>query len=370
MRNTRDNKRTDNTARPAAMDSTKSARRLRFGVIGAGGIALRRTIPGMLKATNCELVAVMNPSRIEAIAKRFRVPGAYEDDRDLLADPRVEAVYIASPVHCHLDQIRRSAEAGKHILSEKPLTLNPRQTRAAIDACKSNGVRLQIGFMMRFHGAHRRIKELVDEGHLGKLVYVRAQLSCWHPPVAKGWRQDPTTGGGGSLIDMATHLYDLIQLFAGPIARLTALTGNLVQPYRSEDSSTTLLELKSGAHATVDCFFCIPDDASRTRLELYGSAGAILAEGTIGQGTGGRLEGLFGQAGRPYSPTQGKDVVPRFARIPFERINTYTAQCEYFADCVLGGKPIQVNGPDAAMRSADITAAAYRSARLGRVLAV
>ncbi len=77
---------------------------------------------------------------------------------------------------------------------------------------------------------------------------------------------------------MASHLYDLIQYFAGPIRKITALTGNLVQDYQSEDASTTLLELQSGAQATVDCFFCIPDEASRTRLEIYGSGGAVLAE--------------------------------------------------------------------------------------------
>lgn len=369
MPNSPDTRRAKGKARSTTAPA-QTGRRLRFGVIGAGGIALRRTIPGMLKAANCDLVAVMNPSRVDAIAKHFHVPAAYQDERDLLADPRVEAVYIASPVHCHLGQIRRAAEAGKHILGEKPLTLNPRQTRAAIDACEANGVRLQIGFMMRFHGAHRRIKELIDAGQLGRIVYLRAQLSCWHPPISNGWRQDPATGGGGSLIDMATHLYDLIEYFAGPIARVTALTSNLVQPYPSEDSSTTLLELACGAHATVDCFFCIPDDASRTRLEIYGSAGSILAEGTIGQGVGGRLEGLFGRTERPYRPAQGKDVGAKFKRIPYKRVNTYTAQCEYFARCVLDGDAILENGPESAMHSADLTAAAYRSARLGRVVGV
>ena len=92
---------------------------------------------------------------------------------------------------------------------------------------------------------------------------------------------------------MASHLYDLIEYFAGPIRKITALTGNLVQDYKSEDASTTLLELQSGAQATVDSFFCIPDEASRTRLEIYGSAGAVLAEGTIGQSGGGKVEALL-----------------------------------------------------------------------------
>ena len=266
--------------------------RVNFGVIGAGGIARRRTIPGMLKAKNCRLVAVMNPSDPDRIAEEFKVPRAYRREEELLADPEVEAVYIASPVQHHARQIMLCAEAGKHILCEKPLTRDLREARKAAAACRKRGVLLQEGYMMKFHGAHLKIKELIDKGKLGRIVYLRAQLSCWYPKIAGAWRQDPKNGGG-ALIDMASHLYDLVEYFAGPIRKITALTGNLVQDYKSEDASTTLLELQSGAQATVDCFFCIPDEASRTRLEIYGSAGAVLAEGTIGQSSGGKVEALL-----------------------------------------------------------------------------
>jgi len=349
--------------------ATKSVR-LNFGVIGAGGIALRKTIPGLLRAPNCRLVAVMNPSRAEAIARRFGVPRFYERDVDLLADSEVQAVYIASPVVFHARQIRLAARAGKHILCEKPLTLNPRQTALAVAECRRHRVILQEAYMMKFHGAHRRLKEIIDAGKLGRIVYLRAQLSCWHPPIANGWRQDPRSGGGGALIDMATHLYDLLEYFAGPIARLTALTGHLVHPYRSEDSSTTLIEFQSGAQATVDCFFCIPDDACPTRLEVYGSQGAVLTEGTIGQGSRGRMKGIFGLGDTPYDPTQNKDVAARFRSIPFPAVNTYTAECEDFAANVLGSRAPDLNGPATSLRIARLTAAAYAAARTGRMIRV
>src|SRR5712672_1911881 len=96
--------------------------RVNFGVIGAGGIARRRTIPGMLKTKNCRLVAVMNPTAPDRIAEEFKFPRAYRREEELLADPEVEAVYIASPVQHHARQIMLCAEAGKHILCEKPLT--------------------------------------------------------------------------------------------------------------------------------------------------------------------------------------------------------------------------------------------------------
>ncbi len=342
------------------------AKQVGFGVIGAGGIALRRTIPGMLRAKSCRLAAVMDPVSIDRIAAQFGVRG-YRKEADLLADPAVEAVYVASPVDCHARQIAAAAEAGKHVLCEKPLCLNLREAKQAVRACQKHGVFLQEGYMMKFHAAHVKIKELVDAGRLGKIVSMRAQLSCWYPRIKGAWRQDPKRGGGGSLIDMATHLYDLLEYFAGPVRRLVARTGSLVQDYRSEDASTTLLEFASGAQATVDCFFCVPDEASRTRLEIYGSQGAILTEGTIGQGTGGKVEGLFGLGDAAYDAAQKKDVLPTFQRIPFKPVNPYTAECDYFARSILEGRPPELSGADSALHLMALVEKAYASARDGRV---
>jgi predicted dehydrogenase len=345
-------------------------KRVNFGVIGAGGIAYRKTIPGMLKAKNCKLVAVMDPLNIDRIAAEFGVSKAYSKEADLLADAEVEAVYIASPVFCHARQIQMAAEAGKHILCEKPLTLSLQQAKAAVAACRKYRVFLQEGYMMKFHGAHLKIRELIEHGRLGKLVYMRAQLSCWYPKIEGAWRQDPKKGGGGALIDMATHLYDLLEYFAGPIRRIVAMTGSLVQDYKSEDASTTLVEFKSGAHATIDCFFCIPDQASRTRLEIYGSQGAILTEGTIGQSKRGKMEGVFGLGDTGYDAAQNKDTVRHFEKIPFRAVDPYTAECAYFADCILNGRPPTINDARHAIRIMALTEKAYASYRTKSIMTV
>lgn len=339
-----------------------------FGVIGAGGIAYRRTIPGMVKAKNCRLVAVMDPVGVERVAAEFKVPKAYTSEAELLADPEVQAVYIASPVHCHAKQIQMAAAAGKHILCEKPLTLTLPQTKEAVAACKQAKVYLQEGYMMKFHGAHAAIKQRIDEGRLGQIVYMRAQLSCWYPKLEGAWRQNPKLAGGGALIDMATHLYDLLSWFAGPVRRVVATVNTLVQDYKSDDASTTLLEFKSGAQATVDCFYCIPDEASRTRLEIYGSQGAVLAEGTIGQSVGGVLEILETSAPAGYDAQQSKDVARKFQKTPFPKINPYTAECEYFADCILQRRAPSLNDGKNALRIAELTDKAYRSAKQRKML--
>jgi predicted dehydrogenase len=337
------------------------ADRVNFGVIGAGGIARRKTIPGMLRSKHCRVVAVMDPVGAAEIAAAFDIPRAYEKESELLADPEVQAVYIASPVYCHPGQIRMAAEAGKHILCEKPLAADARQSREAVDACRKRRIFLQEGYMMKFHGAHQEIRRIIDQGRLGRIVYLRAQLSCWYPKIKGAWRQDPRLGGGGALIDMATHLYDLLEFFAGPIRRIVAAVGTLVQDYRSEDASTTLLEFKSGAHGTVDCFFCIPDEAGRTRLEIYGSKGAILSEGTIGQSERGKLEGYFSGAPAGYDASQNKDIRRRFERIPFAAVNPYTAECDCFARCILENLSPATNDGRNAIHIMSLVEKAYAS---------
>jgi len=242
------------------------------------------------------------------------------------------------------------------------------QTKEAVAACKQAKVYLQEGYMMKFHGAHAAVKQLIDEGRLGKIVSMRAQLSCWYPKMEGAWRQDPKLGGGGALIDMATHLYDLLAWFAGPVRRVAAMVNTLVQDYKSDDASTTLLEFKSGAQATVDCFYCIPDEASRTRLEIYGTQGAVLAEGTIGQSVGGVLEVLQSAGAAGYDARQNKDVARKFQRMPFPKINPYTAECAYLADCILQRRPPALNDGRNALMIAELTDKAYRSYKQRKML--
>ncbi len=313
------------------------ADKLAIGVIGAGGIARRRPIPGLLEARTSRLAAVMDVAGAEEIAREFSAPAAYSREADLLADPSVQAVYVATPVHLHRAQVEACAAAGKPLLCEKPLAAATADAAAMAGACAKAGVLLREAYMMPYHGAHQAMRRLIAEGRIGRVVSVRGQLSCWYPPIEGAWRQRRATGGGGALIDMASHLYQLIETLVAPIEWLTAVTGNLVHAYESEDASTTLMRLANGAQATVDAFFCVPDAASRNRLEIYGSHGALVSEGTIGQDGGGTLWGCFEESAAGYDA--GQQVRQGgYVEIPFERVNPYTAECEAFADAVRAGE--------------------------------
>jgi predicted dehydrogenase len=345
------------------------SRNIRWGVIGSGGIASRRTIPeGILPACNAELAAVFDVARKvnEEAARKFgatAVPGI----GDLLAS-EIDAVYIATPAHLHYEQVLRCARAGRHVLCEKPLGMTVAEAEGMLAACKEAGVELGTAFMMRFHSQHRAALDLVREGRLGKPVYARAQLSCWYPPIEGAWRQDPATGGGGSLIDMGGHCIDLLELFLGAVVKVACFTNNTVHPYAAEDSAVAMLSFAGGALATVDAFFCIPDEASENVVELFGSRGSILAKGTIGQASRGRMVAHLQEAQGGYDAQQARPSAGGVEISP-EPVNMYRAEIEEFSQALLDGRPSTLTG-EAGLRSQKILTACYESAKTGRTCSV
>ena len=147
-------------------------KKVKWGVIGAGGIADRRTIPGMMLAENAELVAVMeiNMELAEKIRSKYNCKYAYDNYQDLIDNPEVEAIYIASPVFAHVEPALAVAKAKKHLLCEKPIAFTVEETKNIIEACKAAGVKYATGYMMRFGAYHMAIKKLIEEGKIGNVV--------------------------------------------------------------------------------------------------------------------------------------------------------------------------------------------------------
>lgn len=287
---------------------------IKFGIIGAGGIADRRTLPGMLLSRYARPYAVMelDGGFAEALRVKYGAEKAYTDWRQLILDPEVEAVYIATPVMLHAEQAIFAARHGKHILLEKPVALTAAEGENVVSVCESAGVKCAAGFMMRRHAAHMKMRELIEQGKLGQLVSARAQLTCWYPKIEGVWRQDRTKSGGGALMDMGIHCIDLLQYITGSRVReAKGFTDNRTFDYNADDSSDVLLKLENGAVAFVDSHFNIPDEAAFCRLELYGTRGSILAQGTIGQTEGGVVRvTLCGDKG--YDASQNRAIEPTY----------------------------------------------------------
>ena len=343
------------------------ADRIRWGVAGCGGIARRRTIPeGIVRAGNGRLAAVwdLDGTATREVASQFGARAA-DDLADLLRDD-VDAVYIASPPAAHGVQAHACARAGKHVLCEKPLGMTVEDVESMIGGFRRAGLRLGCAFMMRFHAQHQAALGLVRGGRLGRPVLARAQLSCWYPPLAGAWRQDPRAGGGGALIDMGGHCIDLLEMFFGPARRVSCVTGRLVHGYASEDGAVATLEFGNGAMGIVDTFFCIPDDGSQNRLELYGSGGSILASGTIGQGERGTMTAFLADGAGGYDARQARAAgggVP----IDPEPVNMYRAEIEEFGAAILEGREPS-HDAGLGLRSQRVIQACYESARTGRAV--
>jgi predicted dehydrogenase len=339
--------------------------KIRWGVIGSGGIARRRTIPeGLLPAANAQLIAIcdIDPRTNAEVARQFGVT-AFSSLEELL-QAEIDAVYVATPAYLHTEQACRAAEAGKHVFCEKPLGLSVAEAERILGTCEKARVKLGTAFMMRYQSQHQAAQRLIQEGKLGKPVYARAQLSCWYPPVPGAWRQDPKLGGGGSLIDMGGHCLDLLEMFFGPANAVTCMVQRSVHPYPSEDSAVALVRFENGALATVDTFFCIPDNSSKNRFEIYGSLGSILAQGTIGQGEAGEMTAFLEAKDLAYDAQQSRALAGGIVIAP-PPVNMYRAEIEAFSRALLQGEDTSPSA-HAGLRSQILLAACYESARTGK----
>lgn len=336
--------------------------KVRWAVVGSGGIARRRTIPeGIVPAANAELSGVYdsNAQVNRDVAKAFGVR-AFESLEALL-QAEAEAVYIATPVSLHREHVTRCVQAGKHVLCEKPLAMGVREGQEVVALAQAAKVQLGVALMMRFQSQHQEALKIIQSGKLGRHVYGRAQLSCWYPPLPGAWRQDPRKGGGGSLVDMGGHCIDLLEMFFGPVASVSCRIGCVVHNYASEDSAVATLVFENGALGTVDTFFCIPDESSQNALELYGSEGGILAKGTLGQGSQGEMVFYPRPQVEGYDSQQIRDAA-RGTVINPPPVNTYQAEIEEFSQAILDGRESKL-GEGRGLRSQKILEACYESAR-------
>jgi predicted dehydrogenase len=324
-------------------------KKVKWGVIGCGGIADRRTIPGMMLADNVELVAVMdaNGEAAERVKEKYGAKYAFDNMEALLALDEIEAVYIASPVFCHKEQAFAAAAAKKDILIEKPVGMNVAEAEEIAAYCDAQGVKLGVGFMMRFHAYHQKMREIIAEGKIGEIVSVRSQFTCWYPEIEGAWRQDMKLSGGGAMMDLGVHCVDLVRYITGlEIVEAAGLCGNQIFKYSVEDAGGVVFRMENGAIGYVDANFNIPDAAAKCKMEIYGTKGSIFAEGTLSQEEGGRVEVLCADDSVGYDANQNRsaDVKPLELDVTFG--NMYTKEIEGFGRAVRGECPIPVTGSD------------------------
>jgi predicted dehydrogenase len=300
-------------------------RQLGWAVVGCGWVARDYVIPAIHAAANGRVVALCDrdPSRLGSLGT--------SDLSAVLSNPEVEAVYVATPNDQHRPIVTACAQAGKHVLCEKPMATNSADAAAMVDACAGAGVTLGIAYDQRFHAAHRHLRTLIAEGALGTITQTRIFYACWLPPdwTADNWRADPRRAGGGALWDLAPHGIDLLEvLLDTPWSDLHALTQRRVHAYDVDDGAVLTGRFADGTLGTIQVAYNCPDTYPRRTLELVGTSALAIATDTMGQTPGGTLTLIDAATG-----TSRAVPVPDPDRSPF--LN----QIEAFGEAVLSGRP-------------------------------
>ncbi|MBQ8322737.1 MAG: Gfo/Idh/MocA family oxidoreductase [Clostridia bacterium] len=313
--------------------------KIKWCVIGAGGIADRRTIPAILKDKDNELVAVMDraPATAENVGEKYGVP-YFSDEEEMLKTVECDAVYIGTPVSCHFEQASVALEYGKHVFVEKPVALTADEGERLVEAFKKAGKQFTVGYMMKHHNLHEKVKEIVQSGGIGQVNDVRAQFSCWYPDIPGAWRQKKSLGGGGAVMDLGVHCIELIEFVLGEeIAEVKSFYSTRTFSYEVEDGAVILFKTQSGVLGHIDVHFNIPDNASESKFELYGSKGYAICKGTLGQEETGTLSYLYAPQG-DYSAMQNRSV-DKPVEYTGAGEDLYLKQLSAFCEKVRSGKP-------------------------------
>ena len=350
-------------------------KKIKWGVVGCGGIAARRFIPEFQEiATDvAELVSVMDikPDIAKQVAAKFAVPH-YCTSEDELLQQDIDMVCICTPLDLHCQVAVKAARAGKHILCEKPIALNEQEVDQIEQACNESNVKFMLSYCMRNNIYNRKVRELVQSGALGQMVMGRAQLTCWYPPIEGAWRQDRSRSGGGSLADLGVHCFDLLEwIMDSRIVEVTGFQNSMTHKYCTdvEDASSVLLRFQNGAHGFVDNYFNLPDAAAQNSLELHGTKGSILCNGTIGQDAGGKMFSILQSHETGYDPNQVRDNQVDRQEYNLEGDGVFGQIIKQFSKCIIENLDSPI-GIEAGRHSVKLINSIYKAVRKKRVVRV
>jgi len=257
---------------------------MKWGIIGPGEIAGRSVAPALAKVAGSQLHSVCgrNLAATQAFAEKWGAAKAFNSLDDFLADTSLDAVYIATPNNVHADQAVRTAQAGKHVLCEKPMATSVADAQRMIEACKASKVKLGVVFQNRYHAAHVRTREVVASGTLGEIQFVSAQMCRGFPRGRwEGWRNDPVASGAGAIVAQSVHPIDLLRFLLGSeIVRVQGMS-DIAPPQRPvEEIVFAMLQFENGIHASVVAGQILP--RYDNDIVIYGSNGKLVLKGTLG----------------------------------------------------------------------------------------
>ena len=295
---------------------------LNWLVIGIGDISTRRVIPAIRSEPSSQLYGVVTRDK----AKGVGVADHVWDNLDAaLADPRIDAVYVATPVALHAPQSIAALKAAKHVLCEKPMAMNYAEASEMVRVAHECGKVLGVAYYRRMYPKVQRARDLLAQGAIGQPVLAEANHHSASPAHGsfRSWLLDPKLAGGGPLFDVASHRIDVLNYLFGKPVRASGMRSNAVFEWPIEDNATALIEYQSGVRGIVDVRW--HSDVVRDQFRIIGVKGEI------------NLDPL---SGPELVHPGGREHLPPHANIHFPMIENFVA-------AVLDGAPLVSSGESA-----------------------
>ncbi len=304
-------------------------RKVRWGVIGTAGIAKRAVIPGIQNSQTGEVVAIASREEEKAkqAAEQMGIEKAYGSYEALLADDQIDVVYIPLPNHLHKEWTVRAAQAGKHVLCEKPIALNAQEAADMVEACQVSGVKLAEAFMYRYHPRYDRIKEIIRSGEIGDLRGIHGTFTFNNAKDVNNVRYKRYMGGG-SIYDVGCYPLSAARLILEGEPQAATVHALLSPEHDNVDMMAAgLVEFPGKVSLTFDCAMWA---ASRNTLEILGTEGKI----DVPYAFLGDANFFVTVRGERREET-------------FEKLNPYSLQADNFGRSILFGEPLQFDPIDA-----------------------
>ncbi len=259
---------------------------IRFGIAGFGLHAVRRLMPGFALARNCKVVALSrrDSDKAREAAAQYSIPHVFGSTEKLCRCPEVDAVLVATPNACHLQDVLTAVAAGKPVLCEKPMGMNAEECRQMVEAARNAGVLLGVAQVFRFAESTARFRERIAAGDVGRPIFARAEFSYSGVGHARTWLYNRSIAGGGPIADVGVHCIDALRYILQDEPRLVSALGHSderglgEQAGDVEAAAVLTLEFQRGTLATVLVSTRVH---YRTPLEIVGDAGVLCANDAL-----------------------------------------------------------------------------------------
>lgn len=321
---------------------------VRFGILGFGLHAAKRLMPGFERANNSCVTAISRRDlgKAQDSARIYGIPFAFGSAAELCRCPEVDAVFVATPNACHLEDVLLALECGKPVLCEKPMGVNAPQCKEMLEAARKPGLLLAVAQVFRFAESVIQMRERVRSGQIGKPVFARCEFSYDGAQHPRQWINDPSLAGGGPIADVGVHCIDVLRFVLCDEVQTVHACGLSEPSGQMESAAALTLQFCRGTLAAV---LVSKRVAYRTPLEFVGEAGTLRANDGLSVDRPVRLE-LFRKG-----VVESKEVTNGLA---------YARQVDAFAAAVEGKAEFAAPAEEG-WRNQLVLDAAYRSLRTG-----